>query len=103
MTRPRDSRETCIARCGADKVTPPLETHPGMSEAQQMTHAKGGLGHATSSAKPPDASSANPLDPEPQAKALKPIPVHPFMKVNGQSVEDGNTVWKEGQHAKRIL
>jgi hypothetical protein len=75
------SGDASIARNGASKNLRHGTTyvHTGMSESQIAGAARGGIAQPTSTAAPPDASSANPLDPEPKAKNFAPVATTPGM------------------------
>jgi hypothetical protein len=53
-------------RCGT-----PAKIHNGMTRMQHATAGRGGMPHSTAGI--PDASSSNPMDPEPVGKKLTPV------------------------------
>ena len=65
-----NSREANIARRGGvpKRSSAPAPIHSGMTRQQRDMAGVGGMGHGVSA---PDASSANPLAPEPPGKRLE--------------------------------
>jgi hypothetical protein len=72
-----------IARDGAPKNHRDVPIHGGMTAQQQ---AMRGMGHPMAGA--PDASSANPLDPEAPAKRLAPVAIVPGQRSRTSDCDD---------------
>jgi hypothetical protein len=85
-----NSQDQNIARRGtvAKRCSDPVPIHGGMTRQQQDMAGVGGLGHGVSIKQMPDASSGNPLAPEPQTKRLTPVTIKPGMRSRVEPTND---------------